>query len=337
MKKKSFIWIGLLAGLAACFMQPVVAQIDPHFSQYYVYPSYLNPALTGAFSGQYRVAGVFRNQWSNVGSPYSTKGISSDFTTDKNLNVGLSFMNQTAGDVGYNFNTGYVNAAYTGVKLGEGQFNRLVFGMQFGFIHRRFNPAVLTFGDQWTPGVGYNPALPTQEVLVNTSSGALDVGAGVMYFNADPGKNANLFLGASMVHLNKPTARFLTDTKELIPQRLTIHGGVRLAMTEVLTLTPHVLYMMQGTAREYMAGANAEIRAFENTALLAGLNYRVNESASAYFGLVHKTMTAGFSYDINHTSLARRARGANSFELSLTYIRPRKIKTEEVDFVCPRL
>lgn len=75
MKKKSFIWVGLLAGLAACFMQPVAAQIDPHFSQYYVYPSYLNPALTGAFSGQYRVAGVFRNQWSNVGSAYSTKGI----------------------------------------------------------------------------------------------------------------------------------------------------------------------------------------------------------------------------------------------------------------------
>jgi len=35
----------LLALLAAC---PGRAQVDPHFSQYYVYPMWLNPALTGA-------------------------------------------------------------------------------------------------------------------------------------------------------------------------------------------------------------------------------------------------------------------------------------------------
>ena len=335
--KRSIIYRLILMLMTAGIFQGAIAQIDPHFSQYYVYPSYLNPALTGAFAGQYRVAGIFRNQWSNVGSAYSTKGISSDFTTDKNINVGMSFMNQTVADAGYSSNAGYFNAAYTGVQLGEGQFNRLVFGMQLGFMHRRFNPAELTFGDQWTPGVGYNSALPTQEILLNTSSGTLDVGAGVLYFNADPTKAANVFVGASMAHLNKPMEKFLTDTKTEIPQRLTVHGGVRLAVSPDLSITPHVLYMMQGTASEYMAGANAEIRVKENTALMGGLNYRFNEAATVYLGMVHKSITAGFSVDVNHTNLARRAGGANSFEFSITYIKPRKSRNEEVEFVCPRL
>lgn len=30
-------------------------QVDPHFSQYYMYPHWLNPALTGAINGNYRV------------------------------------------------------------------------------------------------------------------------------------------------------------------------------------------------------------------------------------------------------------------------------------------
>src|SRR5687767_6335292 len=71
------------------------AQIDPHFSQYYVYPSWLNPALTGAFDGTYRVSGIYRNQWGNVSVPYQTPGVSVDFTTEKNVNFGASILRQT--------------------------------------------------------------------------------------------------------------------------------------------------------------------------------------------------------------------------------------------------
>lgn len=46
--------------------QALRAQVDPHFTQYYVYPSWLNPALTGAFDGDYRISGIYRNQWGNI-------------------------------------------------------------------------------------------------------------------------------------------------------------------------------------------------------------------------------------------------------------------------------
>ena len=61
----------------------VNAQVDPHFTQYYVYPAWLNPALTGAFDGQYRVSGIYRSQWGNISSPFTTPGFSLEYTTER--------------------------------------------------------------------------------------------------------------------------------------------------------------------------------------------------------------------------------------------------------------
>ena len=70
-----------------------VAQVDPHFSQYYAYPLWLNPALTGILDGDYRISADYRNQWANYGKPFSTAGVSIDAATDKNVGVGLNVMN----------------------------------------------------------------------------------------------------------------------------------------------------------------------------------------------------------------------------------------------------
>ena len=67
MKKVIFI---MLLGVASF----AKAQVDPHFSQYYMHPLWLNPALTGAINGDYRVALIDRNQWSGVTNAFSTQG-----------------------------------------------------------------------------------------------------------------------------------------------------------------------------------------------------------------------------------------------------------------------
>jgi len=36
---------------------------DPHFSQFYAAPLYLNPALAGTSAGNYRVGVNYRDQW----------------------------------------------------------------------------------------------------------------------------------------------------------------------------------------------------------------------------------------------------------------------------------
>jgi len=326
----------LLCVMGGSFNQ-LHAQIDPHFTQYYVYPAWLNPALTGAFDGQYRVSGIYRNQWGNISSPFSTPGISLEFTTEKNINVGVSVLNQTAGNGGYNYTTAYGNVSYTGVRFGRNETQRITFGIQAGLIQRRWDRSKLTFGDQWNPITGYNPGSASQDLITRTSAGTFDVGAGIMYFDAEPGKKANVFAGFSTAHLTRPEDKFSANGEGKIPMRYTAHAGVRLTINEMFSLTPNLLYARQGTAQEKMVGAYATYKATSEVDLMLGANYRFEDAISPFVGFTYKNMVLGASYDINTSDLGKMTNGANSFEISLTFIGRKATKTPEIEFVCPRL
>lgn len=322
--------VGMTAGSAS-------AQADPHFSQYYVYPSWLNPALTGAFDGQYRVSGVYRNQWGSVSSPFTTYGATAEFTTEKKLNLGASVLKQTAGDGGYSYTTAYGNVAYTGVRFGKNEEHRIVFGMQAGIIQRRFDRNKMTFGDQWNPVFGFNPGTPSQDVLNRTNATSFDMGAGVLYFDAKPGKKANLYAGFSVSHLTKPDDKFSATGDATFPMRYTAHAGIRLTMSDKFSITPNFLYLAQGSAREKMIGAYGQYKVTSETNLMIGANYRIEDAISPFFGFTWKNMMLGASYDINSSDLGKLVNGSNSFEISLSIIGRKSTKTPEVEFVCPRL
>lgn len=313
----------------------VHAQVDPHFTQYYVYPSWLNPALTGIFDGSYRASAIYRNQWSNVSSPFSTMGASLEFTTEKNLNLGVSVLNQVAGDGGYNYTTAYGSAAYTGIRFGENENHRVVLALQAGLIQRKFNPSKLVFVDQWNPATG--GLKPTEEMISNPSATSFDAGAGALYYDATPGKQANVFAGFSASHINQAENRFAAVINEKMPIRYTLHGGVKLRLNDQLSLTPHVLYLRQSKAEEKVIGAYAQLRAAATTDLLLGLNCRFKDAFTPYVGVTHNNLVFSASYDINTSDLGKMVQGTNSFEFTLTFLGKRKTKTPEVEFVCPRL
>jgi type IX secretion system PorP/SprF family membrane protein len=328
---------GTLLLLLATFSEKTVqAQVDPHFSQYYVYPSWLNPALTGSFDGNYRVSGIYRSQWGHITSPFQTTGLSADFTTEKNLNYGVSLLHQKAGNGGYQYTTAYANVAYTGVKFGAGDFQRITFGFQGGLIQRRFDRIKMTFGDQWNPVTGYNPGNATADVLTRTSASSFDLGAGALYFDAQPGKKANLYAGFSASHITQPDDQFSATGTAKLPVRWTAHAGVRLALSDDLSITPNALYLRQGTAEEKMIGAYAQIKA-TSVDLLAGVNYRFKDAIAPYVGFTFRNMVLGASYDVNTSDLGKLVRGSNSFEISLSFIGKKKAKTPEVEFICPVL
>lgn len=327
----------LLAIVAGFMLKTAVAQVDPHFSQYYVYPAWLNPALTGAFDGDYRISGIYRNQWGNISSPFSTFGISGEINTSKNVNLGVSVLSQKAGDGGYNYTTAYGNVSYTGVRWGRNETKRLVFGIQAGIIQRGFDRSKLTFGDQWNPVFGYNPGTASSEVLSKTRATAFDVGAGVMYFDAEPGKKTNLFAGFSASHLTKPDDYFGSTGNAKFPVRLTGHAGLRIAVSDVFSITPNFLYLGQGSATEKMIGAYGQYKATSDVNLLIGANYRFEDAVSPFVGFTYKNMMLGASYDINSSDLGKLVNGSNSFEISLSIIGRKSAKTPEVEFVCPRL
>src|ERR1700755_3441807 len=88
--------------LTACLMVAAIhhsaAQTDPHFTQNYTFPMYINPALTGSSDGDLRVSGIFRTQWGSISNPYRTTGVSFDARTNKNIALGVNLLNQSAGD-----------------------------------------------------------------------------------------------------------------------------------------------------------------------------------------------------------------------------------------------
>ncbi|BAV09116.1 hypothetical protein FLA_5164 [Filimonas lacunae] len=311
---------------------------DPHYTQYYIYPSWLNPALTGVFDGDVRVSGIYRSQWGNVSAPYKTPGISADFNTAKHAAFGVSALQQKAGDGGYSYTTAYGSFAYSGVRFGKEGYHHLNLGLQAGLIQKKFDPTKASFGSQYNPVTGdFDPGM-AGETFSRTSSASFDAGAGVLYFDGTPGKKMNLFAGFSVSHLTRPADKFMADGENAkLAMRYTFHAGMRIMLNERLSLTPNVLYMRQAGAQEKMIGAYMQCRAIETTDVMVGANYRLGDALSPFVGFNYRDWVLGASYDINTSDLGKIARGSSSFEVSLSTVIRRKVKTEEVEFICPRL
>ncbi len=86
-----------------------------------------------------------------------------------------------------------------------------------------------------------------------------------------------------------------------------------------------------------MIGAYGQYKVTEDVNIMAGVNYRFEDAISPFFGFTYKNFMLAASYDINNSDLGKMVNGSNSFEISLSLIGKKSIKTPEVEFVCPRL
>jgi type IX secretion system PorP/SprF family membrane protein len=301
---------------------------------------YVNPALTGSSDGEYRASAIYRTQWGSVSNPYRTIGLSFDTRTNKNISLGINLLNQSAGDGGFNYLNTYASVAYTGVKLGSADQHRLVFAMQAGIINRRVDQSKFKWGEQWNPITGSNASNAITENFASTSATTLDMGAGVLYFDASPGKKANAFGGISFFHINKPKDPIISSQSvalNTIPLRYTLHGGVSFAINERTHVVPHILYMHQGSASEKMLGTYLQYNVNEETDLMIGGYYRFKDALAPFVGIDYRDFLIGISYDANTSKLGAAAKNVNSFELSLSYIK-RKGGKSIFEFIrCPRL
>jgi type IX secretion system PorP/SprF family membrane protein len=309
-------------------------QMDPHFSQYYNQPMAMNPALTGAIEGDYRVSAIFRSQYGNT---LVTKGMSAEVVSNKNMNFGFNLLNQSSSDQAYSFTNGYISLAYTGVRFGPNADHYLVLAMQVGFLNRRFDVSKLQFGDQWESGVGYDPSNSSGEVFNNTSVLSFDAGVGAAYYDAVPGKTVSLFGGISAFHITTPANPFLYGGEaQALPVRYTVHGGVRILASDVFNIVPSFIYMREGNAQEKMIGSYLQLYASENTDLMFGSNWRIGDALIPFMGFYHKGLTMGISYDVAVSSLNTAATRTGSLEVSLSYIGFGKNGIKTKSFYCPR-
>jgi type IX secretion system PorP/SprF family membrane protein len=310
------------------------AQVDPHFSQYYNYPHFINPATTGNMEGDYRVTAIYRSQWANITTPFSTAGLTADMRTSRKMNFGGNILRETAGNGGYQLINGYASLAYTGLRFGNEGNQHVVLGMQAGFISKRIDPTKFQMEDQWNEVTGYSEAHPTNETFTNTTSMVFDMGAGALYYDATREKTSNIYFGVAAFHINSPSDPFLSKVGSEIPMRFVVHGGINVQLSPALIMVPNFLYMKQGTSDEKMLGGYFQVTANEMTDFMFGGNYRFKDAVSPFAGITHNNLTLGVTYDVNTSRLGKLVGGTGSVEFTLSYLFK---NPEEIDYVkCPR-
>jgi len=320
--------------LQLVIVSQVKAQVDPHFSQYYAYPLWLNPALTGVIDGNARITANYKNQWATINHAYQTTALSADFRPTEQVGLGFNVLDQSAGSAGFNYLAAYGSFGY-GITVSADGYQQLHFGVQAGLINRNFDVNHLQLDDQYNPLTGFDPNIPSYEEFATTGATVFDAGTGIYYFDGNPNKSANIFGGVSLSHLTQPKDPFATQgINSALPMRFTVHGGVRLSVDDYLEITPHFIYIKQQKAQEKDIGVYSEFKSDKNAGFIIGGMYRFNDAAIVDVGYHYNNMTMGVSYDINTSNLNVASNSQGGIELSISYVFPGYAVNRDV--VCPR-
>ena len=115
----------------------------------------------------------------------------------------------------------------------------------------------------------------------------------------------------------------LHDDFKVTP-RFTLNLGADYIYSDLITISPGVLFTGQTKAYEYLLGSTVGYKVKEVPLLkvvaLLGLWYRSSDALIIVPGLVYNNYRFGLSYDVNISSLRAASKGQGAVELSLIYI-----------------
>jgi type IX secretion system PorP/SprF family membrane protein len=302
---------------------------DPNFSQFFVSPLTLNPALTGKFDGLYRVAGNYRAQWPSIYNAYNTGTVSYDAGILQNripefdqFGVGVLALTDKSGQGGvFQANYAALSLAYH-KALDENGFHQLGLGFQGAYTDKRIYPHKAYFEDQLTANgwTGVTSEVFTNEQLAVTY---FDMNLGLLYNGSTDGSN-NFYAGASMYHVNRHKESF-QGANYLLEPRLTLQGGGMLPIGEFNAVHFSALHSRQANAINtviggaYMLNVNQDPRSPTNFYL--GTWFRVGDAIIPYVGLEFGEFRVGATYDVNISGLKPGSNMRGGAEFSLIYIK----------------
>lgn len=318
---------------------------DPHFTQFYMAPAQLNPALTGVFNGNYRANFLYRSQWGEVMRDESvrqfrTMAANADLRlpVGKNaIGLGLQVMNDKAAQSEFGTTRAGLSLSYI-QSLDRWSQHNLVIGLQADMIQRSFNPAGLRFGNQWN-GIEYDPTLPQDNpaYLASLSENFIffDAGVGLLYFYKGRNKRTSAYFGTSAQHVNQPNQAFGATTAQL-PIKFNFHSGVNFPIAPQFDLLPKFLFQTQGQSLEGMLGTDFRYifdKSQPNNSFRIGALYRMvgglnrdnenglnSESVAIITGVDFSGLNIGVAYDINVSQFAPGTLSRGGFEVGISYV-----------------
>ncbi len=317
----------LLVCICALLSSQMLKAQDPHFSQFFASPLTLNPAFTGKFSGDWRLAVNHRDQWPSIPKAYVTTSASFDFPILKDripdgdvFGVGVSALSDASANNLLKLNYGSLSMSYH-KALDENGYSTIGAGFQATYSSLNLQADKLTFADMLTQN-GFTGQ--TSEVLQNGNKQSyFDVNAGLLYSGSTNGEN-NFYVGASMYHINRPKVGY-QDQNWYLSGRISIHGGGSFPMSELLTVHTSVIHQIQNKASETTLGAaiaaNLSQDAEKPSAIYLGSWVRLNDAIVPYLGLEFGGLRLGVSYDFNISSLKAATASRGGSEFSIIFIK----------------
>ncbi|MEP6647205.1 MAG: PorP/SprF family type IX secretion system membrane protein [Saprospiraceae bacterium] len=275
---------------------------DPVFSQFYLSPLQLNPALSGLTEDP-RFSANYRNQFSGFNNAYRTYALSYDqFFPGIKSGVGAWLLSDDAGD-------GILKTIKAaGIFSFKTDLTRTIsakMGIEAGVVQSTLNWNKLIFGDQIDEYLGtVSPGgipFPSEETAPEKNKVIYpDLGVGLIIYGG------TIYSGLSVRHLNRPDPDFLSINPSLsprLPMRWTLHGGASLPIfshlfrkTRKVSFSPAVIAVLQGPFSQINAGAT-----IDSDFLNFGIHYRVSSGRSealiGSIGLKTSKLRIGYSFD----------------------------------------
>ncbi len=301
---------------------------DPNFSQFFVSPLTLNPALTGKFDGLFRIAGNYRNQWPSINNAFTTYTTSVDASILKNripefdqFGIGAMAFKDQSGN-GVLSNTFFALSTAYHKALDENGYHQIGLGFQGTYVYKHLDITKVKFEDQLQANgfTGITSEIFSQNQINVTY---FDMNLGALYNGSTNGSN-NFYLGASMYHINRPKETFQGGNYILDP-RITIQAGGMLPLGSYNGIHFSAMHSRQAKAFNtqiggaYMLGLNQDES--NPTHLYLGSWFRFGDAIIPYVGLEFNEFRIGASYDVNISSLKAASNMRGGAEFSLIYIK----------------
>lgn len=335
-------YLALLSFLA---LNNLVQAQDAHFSQYFVAPLSVNPALTGFMDGTARAMVNHRSQWGSVNNAFSTTTASADgiilqskIPTGDRLGVGLMMMNDKVADGLLTNNYVSASVAYHKGFDKEGNFS-IGLGLQGTYAQRVIDGGKLIFDDQ-LDGLG-------QFSRVSKDAAASSSGLRRNYFDASTGMvfkgrindRHQFYIGASAYHLAAPKVTFMNNTQLTVPMRLSFNGVYEARLGDMVSISLLGLYTKQEASSEGVFGTILTIgrsyREYEKTPVFyAGVLYRTQDAIIPYVAAEYWDIRFGCSYDYNTSALNAATKGQGGIEASIVYLL-RIPPNKKIQYLCP--
>lgn len=318
---------------------------DPHFTQFYAAPTYLNPAFVGTARNS-RVTTIYRNQWSALPGGFNTANIAVDHNLkDLHSGVGLLFTADRQGVSNYKLNELDLVYSY-GVQVRKKWALRT--GLQFGWAQRSLKPDDLIFGNQLDVDQGFTGAT-SGEFSSNPTRNYLNIASGLLVYSK------YLWFGFSAHNINRPNQSFFSDGESIVPVRYSLHGKANIEIVKgeytndkrVYYISPAFNYQRQGENDQLDLGLYINYQPIVFGAWYRGIpvtkriNGRyVNQDALAVLIGFHYQdyLTVGYSYDLTISSLGPGSGGSHEISVGIEIDYPKKPKKPKYDkfLPCPK-